>query len=62
MLIWRDVPVQHFATPKGDYDPASLGKHCQPLQPFYDVRLYRSSHFASLHVSCARLSPAAVLP
>lgn len=29
--------MQHFATPKGAFDPASLGKHCQPLQRFYDV-------------------------
>ena len=31
-IIWRDVPVQHFATPKGEYDPAALGQQCQPLE------------------------------
>lgn len=36
-MIWRDVPVQHFATPKGAFDPAALGQHCQPLKPIYDV-------------------------
>lgn len=35
-MIWRDVSVQHFATAKGAYDPASLGRQCQPLKPFYD--------------------------
>ena len=24
--------MQHFATPKGEYDPAALGQQCQPVQ------------------------------
>ena len=31
-VIWRDVAAQHFATPKGEYDPAALGQQCRPLQ------------------------------
>ena len=31
-VIWRDVPVQHFATPKGEYAPDRLGQQCRPLQ------------------------------
>lgn len=34
-FIWRTTSVQHFATPKGQYDPAKLGQQCRPLTAFY---------------------------
>lgn len=33
------TPVQHFPTAKGEYDPAELGKQCQPLKAWHEVRI-----------------------
>ena len=41
-MIWMTTPVQHFETVKGEYDPAALGKQCQPLKAWYEVRLHHS--------------------
>jgi len=38
-LIWMATPVQHFPTAKGEYDPAELGKQCQPLKAWHEVRI-----------------------
>lgn len=42
-FIWRTTSVQHFATPKGQYDPASLGQQCKPLTAFYEANSVAAS-------------------
>ncbi len=70
MFIWHSTSVQHFGNPKGQYDPAELGKQCRPLYAFYEVSLHPLSlAFARTALACRldadariRCVPSAPLP
>lgn len=64
LLIWRTTSVQHFGTPKGQFDPKELGKQCRPLDAFYKVVLSRSRSMTDVHTRARPLhgSPAARVP